>query len=101
MTAKKSSKKEPAETVIAYKGFNSELVCNPAGAKPFQYAIGETYKHEGNVVRCKAGGFHACEYPLDVFGYYEPATSRYAEVVMSGGIDRDGADTKIASAPSR
>jgi hypothetical protein len=98
MTAKKKTSTKPENAVIAYKGFDTNLVCDPTGSNPFQYEIGKTYKHKGDVVRCKAGGFHACESPLDVVGYYSPATSRYAEVTMSGQIDRDGEDTKIAAA---
>ena len=96
MTKKKAQ--TPVETVIAYKGFDANLICNPTGSNPFQYEIGKTYTHKGPIVRCKSGGFHACESPLDVFGYYAPATSRYAEVAMSGQIDRDVEDTKIAAA---
>jgi hypothetical protein len=88
---------ETSGAVTAYKGFDKNLVCNPDG-KPFQYEIGKTYEHKGNVVRCAEGGFHACEHPLNVFSYYPPATSRYCEVQMSGQIARDGSDTKIASA---
>jgi hypothetical protein len=79
-------------TIIAFKGFNRDLTC-----REFQYAIGATYTHEGSVAACEAG-FHACEYPLDVFKYYPPGTSRYAEVEQAGEIARDGSDSKIASA---
>src|SRR5574340_880288 len=63
-----------------------------------QYEIGATYEHDGPVVRCAAGGFHSCEYPLNVFDYYAPANSRFAIVKAGGQIDRDkDGDTKIAS----
>ena len=80
------------ESVVAYKGFNSDWTC-----RGFQYEIGKTYTHDGEVVRCASGGFHSCEYPLDVFGYYAPASSKFAVVAASGQIDRDDEDTKIAS----
>src|SRR5574337_1052971 len=102
MTAKKAAKPKvaknaaPPEVVVAYKGFDANLVCNPTGEKPFQYAIGETYHHNGEVVRCAEGGFHACENPIEVFGYYAPAGSRYCLVEASGAVDRDSDDTKIA-----
>lgn len=42
--AKTTSKsKAPAEPLVAYKGFNRDLTCNPNG-KPFKYEIGKTYR---------------------------------------------------------
>ncbi|EAX6962066.1 hypothetical protein BIW93_26460, partial [Salmonella enterica] len=63
----------------------------------FQFAIGETFHHDGKVEAC-GSGFHACECPFDVFSYYPPAESRYAETISFGITDREeGGDTKIAS----
>ena len=57
-----------------YKGFDKDLKC-----RDFQYEIGKTYE-ELTAELCKEG-FHACEYPLDVFKYYAPGNmSRYCEV---------------------
>ncbi len=100
--AKKSAKPKPAkaaasETYIAYKGFDKDLACHPNGGQRIQYEVGKTYRHDGPVTRCGAGGFHSCEYPLDVFGYYAPAGNRFALVEASGEIDRAKDDTKIAS----
>ena len=90
-TAKKANaSKIPA--VIAFKGFNPDLTC-----RGFSYAIGETYKHDGNVEACSSG-FHACEHPLDVFNYYPPSSSRFCQVELGGKLDRHGSDTKIAAA---
>jgi hypothetical protein len=79
----------------AYKGFNKNLQCTPNG-KVFRYEIGKEYKHEGTVKACNSG-FHSCEYPLDVFGYYQPSDSKYCEVEIDGEMDRDSGDSKIAS----
>lgn len=85
-----------AEKIVSYKGFNKDLACT-GGDKPFQYEVGKTYEHKGSVEPCESG-FHACEMPLDVFTYYAPATSRYAEVEQAGEIARRDGDSKIASA---
>ena len=67
--------------IKAYKGFNKNLQCQPDGDKPpFQYEVGKEY--EGNDAKLCSCGFHACEFPLDVFGYYPPADSRYCEVEL-------------------
>ena len=56
-----------------YKGFDKDLKC-----RGYQYEIGNEYEEKEAEICSK--GFHACEYPLDVFGYYDPASSRYCEV---------------------
>jgi len=78
--------------IIAYKGFDESLKC-----RDYQYEIGKTFEHDGAVKACESG-FHACEYPLDVFSYYPPSSSRFAIVKMYGETLKDGDDTKIASA---
>ena len=95
-SAKKSKKKAeqaaPSQpVVVAYKGFGPDWKC-----RDFQYALGETYEHAGKVAACEQG-FHACEYPFDVFAYYAPAGSRFAIVEQSGEIARHDSDTKVAS----
>lgn len=42
-------------------------------------------------------GFHACEYPLDCFGYYDPAHSVFHEVELSGEMDKSGDNTKVCA----
>ena len=46
---------------------------------------------------CCDTGFHACEYPLDCFGYYDPAHSVYHEVELSGEMDKSGDNTKVCA----
>ena len=77
------------EVIKSFKGFNPDMTC-----KGFQYKEGESYEEDTAIV-CKKG-FHACEYPLDCFKYYNPAESVFHEVEQSGKIDRDGY-TKTAS----
>ena len=83
----------PPAPIVAYKGFDANLTC-----RGFAYAVGGTYRHDGPVKACDSG-FYACEHPLDAFGCYPPATSRYAMVEMAGQTARqEGGDSKIAAA---
>jgi len=82
--------------IIGYKGFNSNMQCFG-----FQYEVGKTYHHEGEIIPCKSG-FHACEYPLDVFNYYNPSDSLFARVEQSGEIEKDHSfDSKTVSSSIR
>ncbi|EEE9748959.1 hypothetical protein DFV27_12425 [Salmonella enterica subsp. enterica serovar Nchanga] len=79
--------------IVTFKGFNKDLKC-----RDFQFEIGKTFHHDGKVEAC-VSGFHACECPFDVFSYYSPADSRFAETISFGITDREeDGDTKIASA---
>ena len=76
----------------AYKGFDKNMQC-----RGFQYRKGETY-HEKTAKLCKSG-FHACEMPLDVLGYYAPGDgSIYREVDLEDvSKDRQSGDTKVCA----
>ena len=75
--------------IKAYKGFNKNLQCQPDDDKPpLQYEVGKAYEEsEAKLCSC---GFHACEFPLDVFGYYPPADSRYCEVELDAIEEKEG-----------
>ena len=71
----------------AYKGFDKDLKC-----RGFQYEIGKEYEEpKADLCAC---GFHACENPIDVFGYYNPADSRYCEVEISDISPKKSGDSK-------
>ena len=72
-----------------YKGFDKDMKC-----RGFQYEEGKTYEEE-KAELCNTG-FHACEDPLDIFGYYPPADSKYHEVELEEITEeRSEEDTKI------
>lgn len=72
----------------AYKGFNKDMTC-----RGFQYEIGKAY--ETDAADLCSIGFHACENPLDCFGYYAPAASRYCEVEIEDNGQRSPEDSKV------
>jgi len=76
--------------VKAYKGTDKDLKC-----RDYQYEVGKDYETTEPVKLCEHG-FHACENPLDVFGYYDPAGSRFLEVEQSGDI-KIGEDKTVSS----
>ena len=52
----------------------------------FQYEVGKDYEtDQAELCDC---GFHACEFPLDVFSYYAPGESRYCEVDLDAAKER-------------
>lgn len=79
--------------MIAFKGFNQKMQCT-MGNGTFQYEVGKTYQEK--VCKCTANGFHCCENPLDVLGYYSGKGSRFAVVEAGGDINQDAYGTKIA-----
>ena len=82
------------QKIKAYKAFDKDLSC-----RGFKYEVGKEYEETGDIKACKKG-FHACPYPLDVFGYYAPAWSRFCEVEQSGQID-DSESDKVCSSKIR
>ncbi len=82
---------ETENKITGFKGFDKNLQC-----RGYQYEVGNTYEHSG-IVKCCEEGFHFCENPLDVFGYYSPNESRYCAVEGSGTIDKSDEDSTVAS----
>ena len=70
-----------------FKGFDKDLKC-----RDFQYEIGKEYTEEkANIC---SYGFHACEFPMDVFNYYPPSDSRYCEVDLEANDQKSHDDSK-------
>jgi len=78
--------------IKAFKAFDKNFMC-----RDFQYEIGKTYNHDGEIHICRSG-FHACADPLDVLDYYPLMGSKFAEVVLQGPVARHPGDSKIAAA---
>ena len=73
-----------------YKGFNRDMTC-----RGFKFEEGKEYTEE-TAELCHSG-FHACENPLDTFGYYAPGSSVYHEVELDGVSDERGDDSKVCA----
>ena len=79
------------DAVKYYKGFNRDMTC-----RGFQYKEGETYTTDE--AKLCASGFHACENPLDCFGYYNPYKSVYHEVELNDvSNEKSNDDTKVVA----
>lgn len=76
---------ENEKKIKGYKGFNPDMTC-----RGFKYEVGKEYQTDEAKVR--KTGFHFCESPMDVWGYYPPCNekgqlNRFCEVEGSGDID--------------
>ena len=70
-----------------FKGFDKDLKC-----RDFQYEIGKECSEEKADI-CNYG-FHACEFPMDVFNYYPPSDSRYCEVELEANNQKSSDDSE-------
>lgn len=87
---KKETPKQPETIITGFKGFDKDLKCRDK-----QYELNNEYEEDEAKICNK--GLHFCEYPMDVFSYYPPSNSRFAEVEGSGQIDKQqNGDSKIA-----
>ena len=77
----------------AFKGFNENLKC-----RDFQYEVGKEYSMKDDVKLCNSG-FHACENPMDVWGYYPlDGKNKFHGVELNGKIDKkDSDDSKVCA----
>ena len=78
------------KTIKGYKGFDKDLKC-----RDFQYEVGKEYSTD-KAVACNTG-FHYCENPMDVLGFYAPCDNtgnpnRFCEVEGSGDFDTPNYD---------
>ena len=71
-------------SIKGYKVFNPDWTC-----RGFQYEVGKTYKHEGDIGLCKAG-FHFCQKIADCFNYYDfDNKNKVAEVEAIGLVETE------------
>ena len=72
-------------SVKGYKVFNPDWTCGG-----FQYKVGETYTHDGDIDVCESG-FHFCRRAADCFNYYIfDSRNKVAEVEAIGVVKTDG-----------
>ena len=72
-------------SIKGYKVFESDWTC-----RGFQYEVGKTFKHDGNIEMCGAG-FHFCRKASDCFNYYSfDSSNKVAEVEAIGLVETQG-----------
>jgi hypothetical protein len=72
-------------SIKGYKVFNPDWTC-----RGFQYEVGKTFKHDGNIEMCGAG-FHFCQKVSDCFNYYGfDSNNKVAEVEAIGNVETEG-----------
>mgnify|MGYP002765322648 CR=1 FL=1 len=72
-------------TIKGYKVFNPDWTC-----RGFQYKVGETFVHNGNIEMC-GSGFHFCRKASDCFDYYDfNSNNKVAEVEAIGLVETQG-----------
>ena len=88
MATTNSIVKQEAAPALGYKGFDQDMKC-----RGFQFEVGKEYTHNGEIELCSRG-FHYCENPLDVLGYYSADRSRFAIVEADGVSSKTDSDSK-------
>ena len=71
--------------IKGYKVFNPDWTC-----KDFQYEVGKTFLHKGNISMC-GSGFHFCQVASDCFNYYQfDSKNKVAEVLAIDLVETEG-----------
>src|SRR5574344_1785125 len=71
--------------IRGFKVFNQDWTC-----RDFQYKVGETFTHNGNIEMC-GSGFHFCKKASDCFNYYNfDSNNKVAEVEAIGLVETEG-----------
>jgi len=78
-----------SKSIKGFKAFDKDLKC-----RGYQFELNKDFKTDKAVI-CQEG-FHFCENPLDLFSYYSPAESKFAEVEGKGEIVTHNEDSKVA-----
>lgn len=72
-------------SIKGYKVFNPDWTC-----RGFQYEVGNTYKHDGDIRMC-GEGFHFCHNIADCFNYYAfNSDNKVAEIEAIGLVKTKG-----------
>lgn len=80
-----NNEKSTVNEVKGYKVFDPNWTC-----LGFQYKVGETYKHEGEIKLCYSG-YHFCRKAVDCFSFYTfNPENKVAEVEALGVVKTDG-----------
>ena len=75
------------EIVLGYKATDKDMKCRGK-----QYAVGETYEHDGEISLCREG-LHFCQNPLDVLDFYDLCDSEFLSVEAHGKCESDDKKT--------
>jgi len=96
---KKKDEHPTPEPISGVKAFGPDWKC-----LDMQYEVGKEFEiPKDKKLKCcpddkeTEGGLHFCENPLDVFGYYSPADSKFAEVEGRGEVEKHTEDSKVAT----
>lgn len=77
--------------VKGYKVFNPDWTC-----RDFQYKVGETYEHDGDIELC-GSGFHFCLKAIDCFNYYMFDSDNRVAEVEAIGLVKTGDDKSVTN----